>query len=230
MSAEANRKVREKLPPHTALKMLGQSANKLKKGKSSAPIHLPPKFNSSKRAPKPTTGTSVSADFNAQMDQIFREIPAEGKQPKTDLASILSEEREECLSVVRGKLKGAEQIITELQNAEGGAWSGAELRKKFGLGLADLRRRRAEYRIVYWRKGKRAIRYPRWQFTATGIVLPGIQEVLETFHSRDEWRIMRYLLGRRCQLGGLRPLNLLRAGKIERLLAHARSHADENTW
>jgi hypothetical protein len=61
------------------------------------------------------------------------------------------------LSVARGKLKGAEQIITELQNAEGGAWFGVELRKEFGLDLADLRRRRAEYRIVYWRKGKRAI-------------------------------------------------------------------------
>lgn len=137
--------------------MLGQSAKNFKKAKSSAPIHLPRKFNPSKRTPKPSIGTSVSGDFNAQMDQIFREIPAEGKQLKIDLARILSEVREERLSVARGKLKGAEQIITELQNAEGGAWFGVELRKEFGLDLADLRRRRAEYRIVYWRKGKRAI-------------------------------------------------------------------------
>ena len=37
------------------------------------------------------TGT---VNFNEQMDQIFREIPAEGKRPKTDLARALLEERE----------------------------------------------------------------------------------------------------------------------------------------
>ena len=34
------------------------------------------------------------ANFNEQMDQIFREIPAEGKRPRTNLARALLEERE----------------------------------------------------------------------------------------------------------------------------------------
>jgi hypothetical protein len=34
------------------------------------------------------------ADFNQQMDQIFREIPAEGKRAKTNLARTLLEDRE----------------------------------------------------------------------------------------------------------------------------------------
>jgi hypothetical protein len=33
-------------------------------------------------------------NFNEQMDEIFREIPAEGKRPKTNLARTLLEERE----------------------------------------------------------------------------------------------------------------------------------------
>jgi hypothetical protein len=33
-------------------------------------------------------------NFNQQMDQIFREIPAEGKRLKTNLARTLLEERE----------------------------------------------------------------------------------------------------------------------------------------
>ena len=33
-------------------------------------------------------------NFNAQMDQIFREIPAEGKRVKTNLARTLLKERE----------------------------------------------------------------------------------------------------------------------------------------
>jgi hypothetical protein len=35
-----------------------------------------------------------SPDFNGQMDQIFQEIPAEGKRAKTNLARTLLEERE----------------------------------------------------------------------------------------------------------------------------------------
>ncbi len=37
---------------------------------------------------------SGPANFNRQMDQIFREIPREGKRVKTNLARILSEDRE----------------------------------------------------------------------------------------------------------------------------------------
>jgi hypothetical protein len=37
---------------------------------------------------------SGPANFNEQMDQIFHEIPPEGRQPKTNLARILLEERE----------------------------------------------------------------------------------------------------------------------------------------
>lgn len=34
------------------------------------------------------------ANFNDQMDQVFQEIPAEGKQVKTNLARVLVEDRE----------------------------------------------------------------------------------------------------------------------------------------
>ena len=34
------------------------------------------------------------ANFNKQMDQIFREIPPEGKRVKTNLARLLLEDRE----------------------------------------------------------------------------------------------------------------------------------------
>jgi hypothetical protein len=37
---------------------------------------------------------SGPVNFNEQMDQIFQEIPAEGKRVKTNLARLLQEERE----------------------------------------------------------------------------------------------------------------------------------------
>jgi hypothetical protein len=123
-----------------------------------------------------------------------------------------------------------ERIVAEMQVAEGGAWSDPEYRQKFDLSPPVLCRRRKEHRIVFWRNAKGDYFYPRWQFTETGALLPGIQEVLQTFRSQDEWRVMRYFLGARKQLNDRRPLDLLRAGEIDRAIAHARDHAAENTW
>jgi len=41
---------------------------------------------------------------------------------------------------------------------------------------------------------------------------------------------MRYFLGPRMQFSGRRPLDMLRAGKLDMVTAHARNHADEDTW
>ena len=123
-----------------------------------------------------------------------------------------------------------ERLVKDLQAAEKGAWTGAELQARFGLSPAVLHRRRKEGRIVYWRDAQHEFHYPQWQFTPTGALLPGVQEVLQCFRSNDEWRLMSYFLGQRRQLGDQRPLDLLRAGEKTKVLAHAKLHADENTW
>jgi hypothetical protein len=128
------------------------------------------------------------------------------------------------------RLKSGAAIVASLQQAEGGAYSSAQLGEQFNLSAAVLYRRRNEHRIVYWRDPKNSYFYPRWQFNEAGALLPGIQEILQDFKSQDEWRIMRYFLGPRKQLGNRRPLDLIRAGEIEAVLAHAQTHAAENTW
>ena len=121
-------------------------------------------------------------------------------------------------------------MVARLQDAEGGALSGAEMKQEHDLTPAVLYRRRKERRIVLWRDARHDFFYPRWQFTPTGALIPGVQDILQIFDSDDEWRIMRYFLGPRKQLGNRRPLDLLRAGETDKVMAHARNHAAENTW
>lgn len=123
-----------------------------------------------------------------------------------------------------------ERLAEKLKEAEGGAWTGADLLARFNLSPAVLHRRRKEHRIVYWRDAQHEFHYPQWQFTPAGALLPGVQEVLQVFRSDDEWRLMSYFLGKRGQLGDRRPLDLLRNGEKEKVLNHARVHAEENTW
>jgi hypothetical protein len=125
--------------------------------------------------------------------------------------------------------KGLE-LVEKAKDAEGGAWSGSELQQRFKLSPANLHRRRKEHRIIYWRDARHAFFYPKWQFTGTGAVQPGIEEILGVFKSSDEWRIMNYFLTPRYQLEGKRPLDLVRAGDVETVLSHARTHAEEGSW
>ena len=122
------------------------------------------------------------------------------------------------------------QIVEKVKNAEGGAWNGNDLIEKFGLSPAVLHRRRKEHRIIFWRDAQHNFFYPKWQFTESGALRPGIEEILDTFNSSDEWRIMRYFLSARHQLGEKRPLDLLRAGQIKEVLAHAKANAEEGSW
>ncbi|MCB1127090.1 MAG: hypothetical protein KDM81_11370 [Verrucomicrobiae bacterium] len=124
---------------------------------------------------------------------------------------------------------GAE-LVEQFKVAEGGAWTGADFQGRFGLSAAVLHRRRKEHRILYWRDARHEFHYPKWQFTATGALLPGVQEVLQIFRSVDEWRLMAYFLNPRRQLDDRRPLDLLRGGEKDKVLAHATLHAKENTW
>jgi hypothetical protein len=126
--------------------------------------------------------------------------------------------------------QAGERIVAALQNAEGGALSGAQMKRAFGLSPAVLHRRRKEHRIVFWRDSRHDFFYPRWQFTETGAMLPGIQDILQMFNSDDEWRVIRYFLGPRKQMNDRRPLDFLRAGEADKVIAHARFHAVENTW
>lgn len=123
-----------------------------------------------------------------------------------------------------------QQLVKELQAAEGGSWTGKELKARFGFSSAALHSRRKDHRIGFWRDRRHGFRYPTWQFDPAGALLPGIQEILQTFNSPDQWRIMRYFLTTRDQLGGRRPLDLLRDGQTAQVVQHAKRHAEESTW
>ena len=130
----------------------------------------------------------------------------------------------------------AQKFLEKLQTAEGGSWTAEDLGHLFQVGYYDLQRMRRKKTIIWWRTKntshpcKGALYYPKWQFDAHGCVLPSVQSVLAILPQRDEWRIMSYFLGKRAQLDGLRPIDLLRQGETQRVLEHAKRHVVENTW
>ena len=172
----------------------------------------------------------TQAEFHSVL-KYFRDGPVSlASIPAASSAADASSRNRESSLPVFDPHDAGQRIVEELQTVEGGAWTGPELQTLFNLTPATLYRRRKEHRIIYWRDARHNFHYPKWQFTPSGALLPGIQEVLTMFQSEDEWRIIRYFLGKRAQLGGDRPLDMVHRGEKEKIVAHARIHAEENTW
>ena len=119
-------------------------------------------------------------------------------------------------------------VRQQLTVDEGGSISSTEAARLLGVAKATVLRRWRTHRIVGWKRGK-AVRFPLWQFAGAKL-LQGIEEILQIFHSDDQWRVMMYFLSNRLSLEGRRPLDLLREGKVPKVVAHARAYAADDNW
>jgi hypothetical protein len=119
-------------------------------------------------------------------------------------------------------------VRQQLTVDEGGSISSTEAAHLLGVAKATVLRRWRAHRMVGWKQAKE-VRFPVWQFAGAKL-LPGIEEILQIFHSDDQWRVMMYFLGNRLSLEGRRPLDLLREGKVPKVVAHAKAYASDDNW
>ena len=122
-------------------------------------------------------------------------------------------DREEAFMRVRRRSIGIEDKIKSL---EGGCISEAEFTKRLGLrSCQTVRSYRKKLRIFAWNEGKGTFRYPAWQIYKNRL-LPGLSEILAILTKKTEscFSISDFLLTESCDLGGRRPLDLLRCNRI----------------
>ena len=120
---------------------------------------------------------------------------------------------------------------TELRDAEGGGLSDAEFAECMGLGSREtIRQYRQKGRIFGWFKGSRSYRYPAWQIHRKEL-LPGLAEVLAVLREKGlhSLSIIGYFLTPSDGLDDVRPLDLLREGKIDQVVADAQRYGDIGT-
>jgi hypothetical protein len=108
---------------------------------------------------------------------------------------------------------------------------GAEFAERMGLGSREtIRQYREKGRIFGWLKGSRSYRYPAWQIHRKEL-LPGLAEVLAVLREKGlhPLSIIGYFLTPSDGLDDVRPLDLLREGKIDQVVADAQRYGDIGT-
>ena len=137
------------------------------------------------------------------------------------------ESREDKLARAHLRGLGARQRLAE---AEGGSWSSEEAAQRLQISKTAVLKRLAAGRLLAWREERlQAARFPRWQFDEHGQVLAGLEEVVEILHQDerlDAWGKILFFLQEKPSLGGRRPLDLIRQGKLKEVRLAAQAYAE----
>jgi len=129
--------------------------------------------------------------------------------------SVTPSERAQERVLARGML-----ARRQLELAEGSSYSEEEVKRR----LASEAELPSDGRgLVAWQSAQQGRRYPKWQFTERGL-LPGIQECLAALETGSDWERMIFFLSPRASLGGQRPLDLLREGRVAEAVGAAQRH------
>ena len=118
------------------------------------------------------------------------------------------------------------EMKREMLKSEGGALTAYELSKHLGITPQGLGRKRFRNQVFWLRIGDGYV-FPAFQVGENGL-LPGTREVLDAFAVEDPWMRVKFMLRSNQQLGGKRPLDLLRKGEIAELAKAAAAYGDDD--
>ena len=133
------------------------------------------------------------------------------------------------VKLARATIRGLE-ARQQLAEAEGGSLSSEVASRLLRISKTAVLKRLDAGRLLAWREERlQAARFPRWQFDEHGQVLAGLEEVL-TILNQDErldaWAKILFFLQEKSGLGGRRPLDLLREGKLKEVCLAAQAYAE----
>ena len=131
--------------------------------------------------------------------------------------------------LARAAVRGLE-ARQQLAEAEGGSLSSEDAARLLRISKTAVLKRLGAGRLLAWREERlQAARFPRWQFDQHGHVLAGMEDVLQILNQDerlDAWGKILFFLREKSSLGGRRPLDLLRAGKLKEVCLAAQEYAE----
>ena len=125
-------------------------------------------------------------------------------------------------ALVAAKARG-EGKITDILKAEG-MLNAREFGRLIGASHETVNAKRKTGEVLGLEGATRGVRYPRWQVSDAGLLLPGLAGLFEVLGAQP-WTVYRFLRGTHAELGGRTGLDALRVGQVEAALEAARNQA-----
>ncbi|MBX9770853.1 MAG: hypothetical protein K2X29_05760 [Candidatus Obscuribacterales bacterium] len=117
------------------------------------------------------------------------------------------------------------RAVDELIQAEGGCASGEKAAEILGMSRQAVDKARKESRLLALPRGQNRYIYPVWQFDR-GKILPGLKDVYRQLPSMGPWAVASFMLSANTKLKDASPLDKLRSGDVESVIAAARAYGE----
>ncbi len=114
-----------------------------------------------------------------------------------------------------------------LLEAEGSVIPATDVATLLHMTRQGVDKRRKEGRLLGLSVGRREYLYPLWQFAQGGTLL-GLEAALKALAPLDPWGQVAFLLSGDARLGGQRPLDLLRRGEVDPVVAAAEQYGEQD--
>ncbi len=160
------------------------------------------------------SGNSVELVFVVQLKAGLPKIEIKdlGTSARDNLDSALEAARARGSRRIADILNGAEMLSADAFAAE------------IGATRETVNNKRKRHEILGLEGPKRGIRFPRWQLSKSGELLPGLPQLFEALGGRP-WAVYRFLLTKHAELGGKRGLHAMRSGHVSEAVEVANSIA-----
>jgi hypothetical protein len=129
-----------------------------------------------------------------------------------DLDAAISEARERGVNRAAQILAGREML------------SVAEFAKFIGVSREAVRAKHQRREVLGLQAAKRGLRFPKWQVTSNGGLLPGLPQLFNLLGG-DSWTVYRFLIQHHPELEDATALSALQRGKVDKVLAAAENTA-----
>jgi hypothetical protein len=151
----------------------------------------------------------------------------------TEFGTILHAlERPEVAAAVRdrdplamARLRGIEAKRRILSD-DGGMLSAQKVGDVLTITRQAVEKRRKAGRLIGVSLGRRGFGYPAWQFSERG-TLPHLEAVLDALKEHDAWTKLVFFTSENVATGAKKPLDVLRLGEAEKVLAAARTYGEQ---
>lgn len=169
----------------------------------------------------------------AVVPQLHEAALRDALRAPNDLQTILTAlERPEVAAAVRdhdplamARLRGI-MVKRRALTDEGGMFSAEKVGEVLTISRQAVEKRRKAGRLIGVSLGRRGFGYPAWQFSERG-TLSGLETVLDALKSHDAWTKLVFLTSENAATDGKKPLDVLRSGKLEEVIAAARKYGEQ---
>jgi hypothetical protein len=123
-------------------------------------------------------------------------------------------------AMARAKERGAIRVGEILHGAD--MLTADAFATMIGTTRETVHKKRHRHEVLGLEGPKRGVRFPDWQVSSSGELLPGLPQLFEALGDRP-WTVYRFLLQGHPELGGGRGVDALREGKVESAVSAAKA-------